>query len=60
VVDARTASTTGVDAFNALIAHREGRFTVQSAVAPAEPEMNDPLESLLLEAARLIDEAGRS
>jgi CheY-like chemotaxis protein len=59
VVDARTASATGVDAFNVLIAQREGRFTVTSATAPAEPGMSEPLESLLLEAARLLDEASR-
>ena len=60
VVGARTPSTTGVDAFNVLIAQREGRFVVESAVAPADPEMNEALESLLLEAARLIDEASRN
>jgi CheY-like chemotaxis protein len=59
VVDARVGAETGVEAFNAIITQREGRFVVESAEPPASPTINEPLESLLLEACRLIDESGR-
>jgi len=60
VVDARAGEAIGVNAFHVLIGQREGRFEVESAPSPAEPSMDEALESLLLEAARLIDEAGRA
>jgi len=58
VVDARCGGEEGVDAFQILISRSEGRFTVERS-SPASRTIDAPLESLLLEACRLRDEAGR-
>ena len=59
VVHAVAGEEEGIDAFNALLATTEGRFTVESAPPPADRTIDAPLESLLLEACRLLDEASR-
>ncbi|MHC4860609.1 MAG: DUF4388 domain-containing protein, partial [Planctomycetota bacterium] len=59
VVHAHAGEEEGVPAFNVLLLREEGRFTVESAEPPADHTIDAPLESLLLEAYRLHDEAAR-
>jgi DNA-binding response OmpR family regulator len=59
LVDARQGTTVGLDAFNALLTRTRGRFTVETA-EPENRTIDAPLESLLLEACRLLDEASRA
>jgi DNA-binding response OmpR family regulator len=58
LVDARVGATEGLDAFHLLLARREGRFTVESGEASSRT-IDAPLESLLLDACRILDERSR-
>ena len=56
LVDARQKDLVGLDAFNAILVRMTGRFTVETR-PPENRTIDAPIESLLLEACRLLDEA---
>ena len=59
IVHAVNDEMEGVAAFNALLTLTEGRFTVESSEPHSTRTIDVPLESLLLEACRQLDEASR-
>ncbi len=59
VAESQTQSNLGVPAFNELLVMRHGRFSVVSCEPPENPSINAPVESLLLEACRILDESSR-